>query len=253
MEYTINKLSKLANVSTRTLRYYDEINLLKPLKVNESGYRIYGEREIDLLQQILFFKEFGIPLSTIKDVITNPNFDREKMLYNHLEELLNRRQQLDVLINNITKTISSIKGEIIMSDKEKFEGFKQKLINENEQKYGEEIRNKYGDSTINASNMKIKNMTEEQYLEVEKLSTEFNQTLKLAFETGDPSSELAQKACELHKKWLCYFWNEYSKEAHIGLTEMYVYDERFRKYYVENVCEGAAEFLKEAISVYFNK
>lgn len=59
MEYTVNGLSKLAGVSTRTLRHYDEIGLLKPMKINSSGYRIYGPNEIDQLQQILFFRELG--------------------------------------------------------------------------------------------------------------------------------------------------------------------------------------------------
>ena len=54
MEYTVQKLSKLAGISTRTLRYYDEIGLLKPLKINSSGYRIYGQNEVNKLQQILF-------------------------------------------------------------------------------------------------------------------------------------------------------------------------------------------------------
>ncbi|MDX5641042.1 MerR family transcriptional regulator, partial [Clostridioides difficile] len=59
MEYTVQKLSKLAGISTRTLRYYDEIGLLKPLKINSSGYRIYGQNEVNKLQQILFYRELG--------------------------------------------------------------------------------------------------------------------------------------------------------------------------------------------------
>ena len=61
MEYTINKLSKLASISSRTLRYYDEIGLLKPLKINSSGYRVYGENELKRLQQILFLRGSGEP------------------------------------------------------------------------------------------------------------------------------------------------------------------------------------------------
>ncbi len=56
MEYTIQKLGKMAGISTRTLRYYDEIGLLKPARVSSSGYRIYGKTEIDRLQQILFYR-----------------------------------------------------------------------------------------------------------------------------------------------------------------------------------------------------
>ena len=59
MEYTVQKLGQLAGISARTLRYYDEIGLLKPTRINSSGYRIYGATEVDRLQQILFYRELG--------------------------------------------------------------------------------------------------------------------------------------------------------------------------------------------------
>lgn len=82
MEYTVQKLSKLACISTRTLRYYDEIGLLKPLKINSSGYRIYGQNEVNKLQQILFYRELGINLENIKNIINSPNFDSLSALKN---------------------------------------------------------------------------------------------------------------------------------------------------------------------------
>ena len=66
MEYTIQKLAHLAGISTRTLRYYDQIGLLSPARTNEAGYRIYGAKEVDVLQQILFYKEMGLELARIK-------------------------------------------------------------------------------------------------------------------------------------------------------------------------------------------
>ena len=69
MEYSINKLAKLAGISTRTLRYYDEIGLLCPLRVSGNSYRVYGQREVDLLQQILFYRELGLPLDVIKNIM----------------------------------------------------------------------------------------------------------------------------------------------------------------------------------------
>lgn len=74
MEYTVQKLAKLAGVSTRTLRYYDEINLLKPARINSSGYRIYGEKEINELQHILFYRELGFQLEEIKKINLFPIF-----------------------------------------------------------------------------------------------------------------------------------------------------------------------------------
>jgi hypothetical protein len=136
-----------------------------------------------------------------------------------------------------------------MSDKQKFEGFKQKLIDENEKKYGKEIREKYGDDSVNASNAKLGNMTQEQYDEVTKLGEEIKATLAEAIKTGDPSGELAQKTAELHKRWLMFYWKEYSKEAHAGLSQMYVDDERFTAYYDADQ-PGAAAFLRDAIHIY---
>jgi len=62
MEYTVQKLAELSGVTARTLRYYDEIGILKPARINSSGYRVYGSREVDRLQQILFYRELGMIL-----------------------------------------------------------------------------------------------------------------------------------------------------------------------------------------------
>lgn len=252
MEYTVQKLSRMAGISTRTLRYYDEIGILKPARINSSGYRIYGQKEVDILQQILFYRELDVSLEDINTIISSPSFNRTEALMQHREKLLMKKKQLEILIDNVEKTISMEEGRINMSDKEKFEGFKQKLIDENEKKYGKEIREKYGDDKVNAANRKIKNMSQEKYEEVEKLSKEVNDTIKLAFESGDPASEISQKACKLHKKWLMNFWNEYSKEAHMGLAEMYVCDERFTKYY-DKIAPGCTVFFRDAMRIFTGK
>lgn len=246
MEYSVNKLAKLAGISTRTLRYYDEIGLLSPARINSNGYRIYCQTEVDTLQQILFYRELGMPLDEIKKFILSKNFDSVKSLKNHLSALLAKREQLDLLISNVEKSIKAMKGEITMNDKEKFSGFIRNLVDDNEQQYGEEIRSKYGNDVINSSNKKVTGMTKEQYSEIENLSFEVNETLKLAFEQGDITSELAKKVYELHKKWLCYYWDSYSKEAHIGVAQMYVDDSRFAEYY-DKITFGCATFLRDII------
>jgi DNA-binding transcriptional MerR regulator len=252
MEYTIQKLSLLAGVSTRTLRYYDEIGILKPARINSSGYRIYGSKEVDLLQQILFYREMGINLDSVKGILTSQDFDEMKALKDHLVKLLAQRQQLDQLIANVTKTMDSKKGLIKMNDKEKFDGFKKKLIDENEQKYGKEIREKYGTEKVEQSNRKLMNLTKEQYDQLEKLGQEVLDTLEQAFETKDPAGELAQKAADLHRRWLSFTWSDYSKEAHAGLAQMYVDDERFTAYY-DKKQPGMAAFLRDAIFIYTGK
>ncbi|AZP03870.1 MerR family transcriptional regulator [Jeotgalibaca ciconiae] len=253
MEYTIKKLSQLASVSSRTLRYYDSINLLKPKRVNSSGYRIYGEEEIERLQQILFFRELELPLEEIKNILDDDNFDSVTSLKNHRKQLLAKRQQLDQLLQTIDKTLASKKGTIKMTDKEKFEGFKQKQLAENEEKYGEEIRERYGKETVEKSNKKFANLTEKQYNEMQEMAADILEKLKNAMKTQDIAGEEAVEVVELHKKWLTYTWPSYSEEAQRGLSDMYVMDERFRKYYDGPAGSGAAQFLRDAIYDYTQK
>ncbi len=249
MEYTIQKLAKLAGISTRTLRYYDEIDMLQPTRINSSGYRIYGQEKVDKLQQILFYRELGVSLESIKAIVTAPSFDSSKALKEHHEKLLEKRSQLNSLIANVEKTIASTEGRITMSNKEKFEGFKQRLVDDNEKKYGKEVREKYGDNAVNKSNQKVKGMTQEEYDTVTQLADDVITTLSEAFKNGDPAGELAQKAADLHRQWLCFYWDAYSKEAHAGLAQMYVDDERFTAYY-DKEQPGTAEFLRDAVHIY---
>ena len=249
MELTIQKLGQMAGVSTRTLRYYDELGILKPARINSSGYRIYGQKEIDMLQQIMFYRALEVDLETIKRIITAPGFDRMRALNEHHDKLLEKRKQLDRLIANVEKTIASSEGRIEMSNQEKFEGFKKRIVEDNEKKYGEEVRAKYGDEAVDRSNQKVLNMSQQEYDRAESLAKEIRETLAEAIKTGDPSGEAAQKAVDLHRQWLCLYWDGYSKEAHAGLGDMYVEDERFRAYY-DAEQPGTAEFLRDAIRIY---
>ncbi|MTH53403.1 MerR family transcriptional regulator [Bacillus mangrovi] len=252
MEYTVQKLAELAGVTPRTLRYYDEIGILKPARINSSGYRIYGKSEVDRLQQILFYRELGVGLEQVQEILSDPQFSGAQALIQHRRKLLEKRKQLDLLIANVEKTISAAEGRTQMSDQEKFEGFKRKMVEENEAKYGEEIRAKYGEDTIDRSNQNLQNMTKEQYEEVTGLEQQVKVALAEAFKTGDPSSAESQKAADLHKQWLSFYWDSYSKEAHSGLADMYVADERFKAYYDEKQ-PGLAQFLRDAIYVYTGK
>lgn len=92
-------------------------------------------------------------------------------------------------------------------------------------------------------------MTQEDYEQLKKLEEEFINTLNEAYKTGNPKGELAQKAADLHRQWLCFFFDEYSKEAHVGVCQMYIDDERFRNYY-DKYTPGAVEFLRDAVLAY---
>ncbi len=252
MEYTVGALSKLAGVSARTLRYYDNIGLLRPETKSGAGYRVYGQTQVDRLQQILFYRELGFELSVIMRILAAPSFEQGKALKEHLEALSERRERLDALIETVKKTMAARKGEIIMTDKEKFAAFKQNMIDENERKYGSEIRARYGDKTVDESNAKLSAMTQEQYADTEALTKAVNDAIRAAAETGDPEGELAGKACALHKEWLMRYWSEYSPEAHVGVAQMYVDDPRFAAYY-DAIGPGCAQFLRDAIVAYCRK
>ncbi|MEG0377153.1 MAG: MerR family transcriptional regulator, partial [Eubacterium sp.] len=140
MKYTVKTLADLAGVSVRTLRYYDEIGLLRPEYVDTSGYRIYEQAQIDELQQILFYKEMGISLEEINKMVHSDDFDHLAALKEHRQQLEKKQEQLKKLLNNVNKTIKAEEGNSKINDKEKFEGFITDKINQNEQEYGKEIR-----------------------------------------------------------------------------------------------------------------
>lgn len=253
MEYTIQKLAALAGITTRTLRYYDQIRLLKPKKINSSGYRIYGEKEVDRLQQILFFRELGMELKEIAAIMNNSDYTTMEALQSHLKKLKERKKQISLLIKTVTKTIEKEEGKITMTDKEKFEGLKKKELEQNEALYGTEIRASYGTETVEESYKKYQNLSKEEYDEMKNEEEEIKFLLEQAVKKQEsPKGEVGKKIAELHKKWLSHTWASYSKEAHIGVAQMYVSDEQFTKYYDKNV-EGCANFLKEAIEYYLSK
>ena len=105
MEYTVKALAKLAGVTPRTLRWYDREGLLKPLRTTDAGYRIYGPKQVDRLQLILFYRALGLELSAIRSMLDDPRFDRLTALQSHLAELEARRARLDELILTVRKPL----------------------------------------------------------------------------------------------------------------------------------------------------
>lgn len=246
MEYTIRKLARMAGVSTRTLRYYHEIGLLDPERISSTGYRIYGSSQVNRLQIILFYRELGLELETIRSLLDSPDFDRSLALSGHREKLLEKRRQLDILIRNVERSIEEEKGGDAMSDREKFEGFKKQMVEENERKFGKEIREKYGEEAVEKSNRTLLGMTPEQYEKFTSLEAQILSALEEAVESGDPAGEAAQRAAGLHRQWLRMSWGSCSPEAHLGVARMYVEDERFIAYYDRNR-PGCARMLLAAV------
>ena len=107
MEYSIQQLSRLSGVTTRALRWYDRIGLLKPSRVADSGYRYYGPAEVDRLQDILYYRALGVELARIREYLDDPSFDRLAALRGHLTALKAERGRLEQLIQSVQDTIGA--------------------------------------------------------------------------------------------------------------------------------------------------
>lgn len=235
----IKEVANLVGISVRTLHHYDEIGLLSPDEVTESGYRLYSQNNIDDLQHILFYRELDFPLKKIKEIMSSPDFDQEKALQLHRKMLTERRNQIDQMIVTIERTLRSKKGEIQMSNKEKFSGFDFTGWNKHE----DEARERWGDQVVDDAAAHVKGKEKE-------LGDQMNQIYRdlAAVRHLDPSSKEAQEA--IHE-WYSFLKNigTYSLDAFAGLGEMYVADERFTKN-IDQFGAGLSEFMRDAMKEY---
>lgn len=250
MKYTIKKLAELAGISTRTLRYYDQIGLLKPREINKSNYRIYDEKNVNKLQQIMFYRSLDFPLAKIKEIMTDPDFSRLKALKDQRQMLLNKQSEINTLLTNIDLTIKNYSEETKMADTDKFKAFKQQQIDNNENEFGKEIRAKYGEEAVTKSNEKFGDLSEKDYQEMQSLEQQLVNDLVDLKKKPDLDSELAKKVYQEHKKWLGYTWSTYSKESHRGLVEMYLNDDRFSKYYNDKAKTPVVKLLHDVVYHY---
>ena len=247
MEHTIRELADLAGVTTRTLRWYDRIGLLKPAGTGENGYRLYGPAEVDRLQQILFYRTLGVELAQIGEILDDPSFDALSALRGHLTALQQERTRVERLIASVETTITSIERNEPMKDEKKFEAFKQQAVVENEMRYGAEIREKYGDEQVDEANANWMKLTAEEYARWKELGDTLQAKLERAAEAQvDPVGEAGREAVELHKQWLGFSGVRYSPQMHRGLAMMYTEDARFTAYYDKRVA-GCAAFLRDAV------
>lgn len=173
-------------------------------------------------------------------------------LEEHLKELFERKARMEALIRTVEKTIADWKGEESMRDRERFEAFKQRTVEEKEAQYGDEARKRFGDAEIDASNQKMLAMSEEEWERFRKLEEEICVRLEEGVRRGmRPEEEAAKEIVKMHRAWLCMTWSAYSENAHRGLAEAYVLDERFLSYYDREV-DGCAVLLRDAILFWTN-
>lgn len=250
--YSITEIAKLSGVSTRTLRYYDSIGLLKPANVNENGYRMYTQKEIDLLQQILFYKQFDLPLEEIKQLLSTDSDVIIDSLSNQFEKLNQQKTQLEHLITTLEKTINYYKGEENMTNAEKFDVFKQQSLKENKELYGEELDKIYDLKTIEQFDNHWMALTEDAYLSMKQAENKLFDALNSLEkeQISDVSHALAREAFDAHKNWLQLASPYYSTEYHKQMLDMYLADERFTNYYTEHISKNSLVLLKEIVYYY---
>ena len=268
--YTVGQLAKLADISARTLRHYEEQGLLVPARTT-NGYRSYSQDDAKRLAHILSMRSCGLPLATIKQLIdasdardgSAPHGETEPLKRNAheasaqlrkalLEHLSSLRAQMDSLEESLANTQAAIDAlERIedMNEKDAFEAMKAQKIQQNEEAYGQEARQRHGNEAVDATNERLMAMSQAEWDSKEQLEEAIKGQLRLALEAGDPFAQAAAELAAMHAQWIKMHWGEaaYSKEAHLGLAHGYLADARFQDYYDSACGEGSTQFLVEAL------
>lgn len=226
--YSVQKMAKLAGVSIRTLHLYDQIGLLKPSIRTEARYRLYGEKELLRLQQILFYKELDFPLKEIQAILDNPDFDLVEALLSHKVSLQTRQNRINTLLETIDKTVNHLKtGKIMLKPEELYEG----LAKETAETYRTEASKKYGEDVVQQSEKALGNLTKEQF-EALKAELKENASALFALKNEYPTNAQVQRLIARHYEMIRIFWgtsdsSDKQAEAYKGLGQLYVNDERF--------------------------
>ena len=186
--YSVKKLSTLAGVSVRTLHLYDKMGLLKPSVRTEAGYRLYGEKELLRLQQILFYRELDFPLKDIQTILDDPAFDLVQALEAHKKALLVRKERINTLVGTIEKTLVTLKNNTMLRVEDLYEGIPREKV----EAYRTEAMTKWGQQTVMEVEDTLRSFSKE---EMEAMKAELNDlTNRLtALMTGDPTSQEVQE------------------------------------------------------------
>ena len=240
--YTVKKVSNLAGISVRTLHYYDEIGLLSPSFVDKNGYRHYTDEALFRLQQILFYREMGLELLQIKQIIDDPNFDLVTALQLHRQALQLKSDRLRTLINTVDKTIMHLLGEVNMSKRNIFEGFSP----EKQKQYEEEATKLWGED-VKRSVRLWNSYSEQKKQEVMQEGSAIYLDIIANMDKGPESSEIQAILVRWHQH-LRYFY-EPSLEVLEGLGKAYHDHPDFNATFTA-MHPDLPEFLKRAIAYY---
>lgn len=247
MHYTVNKLARLSGVSARTLRFYDEIGLLKPAYYGENQYRYYEKEQLLMLQQILFYRELGFPLNDIQRILSSDDFDKIKSLQTHKSILQSSLERTVTLIKTIDKTILHLKGKSIMRDAEMYDGFDPVKQQEHEKYLVETgiISQQQIDESWNKVSHWKKNNWEQFKEEGEQLNKDLAKALAHNIQ---PKSKEAQALIRRHFNWVNHFWTP-TQESYTGLAQMYLDHPDYRTFY-NRYHAGLVEYLVKAMQIF---
>lgn len=243
MRLTVGEVSKLFDISVRTLHYYDEIGLLKPGQVSQSGYRYYDNEQIELLQEIIFFKELMIPLNEIKTILNRTRNEKAVILNKHKSLLMLKRERIDCLIEMIE---SIVKGEII--DMEKIKVNTQSFEMQKD-KYKDEVIQRWGDSDaykISAERTKSYNKKDWEHI---NLSQQRIFSMFYENKNEDINSLKVRNIVKLWQDFITKNFYPCSDDILSGLADMYLNDERFKRN-IDKAGNGTAQFMHDAIKAY---
>ena len=239
MKLSVSEMAKLTGVSVRTLHYYDQIGLLRPETAADSGYRWYGEADVERMQQILFFRELDFPLKDIRTILSDPHYDKREALLRQRHLLQLKRERLDRLLDLLE---ANLKGEQTMEFKE----FDVAELEDARRQYADEAKARWGhteawrESQDKAASADLDGQTA-------GMNDIFRRAA--ALRTGDPAAPAAQALVKEWQDFISAHYYRCTKEIFAGLGEMYTADERFRKN-LDRFGDGTAAFLSGAIAAY---
>ena len=243
--YKIKEVADLVGVSVRMLHHYDKIGLLKPEAVSPAGYRLYIDKDLERLQQILFFKELEFSLQEIKDIIYSPSFDRKDALKTQEKLLIKKKERLEEIIKIVKKTLQSINGGMEMDKKEMFKAFDMSGIEKDQVKYSEEIKQKYGKTdAYREAEEKTSKYTKEDWDRMQVEGDEILNKIVSLMDKGSADTKVQKAVGELRQHITDNLYN-CTPIIFRGIGDMYLNDKRIS----ENK-EGLAKFLKDAINIY---
>ena len=250
MRYTVKKLAQLSGVSARTLRFYDEIGLLAPAFYGDNQYRYYEEEQLLMLQQILFFRELGFPLSDIQRILSSNDFDKIESLKSQKSMLKAGLDRTEALIKTIDKTILHIEGKVTMHVEEFFDPIKLRdsKIQKDFEKYlvGKDI---ISQEEMDQSWAKIKHWDQSDW---DQFKTEGNAFYKDMVEAMlhelSPDSSEVQELVNRQYLLITPLWI-FNQASYLKLAESYRENVDYRKF-CDLFHPKLLEFLVEAMCVY---